>query len=218
MAIPDISPYPIPDRDALPGNTTRWAVDAGRAVLLIHDMQEYFLRPFDTGRPPLNVVLDACARLRDVAREAGVPVLYTAQPGGMSVADRGLLMDFWGPGMPADPEQTAVVAPLRPDEGDRVLIKWRPSAFVRTGLLTLLHELGRDQLVICGVYAHVGILTTASDAFAWDIQAFVVSDAVADFSSALHVQALTYAATRCAAVTTAEDVSVAFARAGSVVS
>jgi hypothetical protein len=50
---------------------------------------------------------------------------------------------------------------------------------VRTDLSTRMG--GRDQLIIVGVYAHIGVLATALDPFMRDIQPFVVADAVADF-------------------------------------
>ena len=65
---------------------------------------------------------------------------------------------------------------------------------------------GRDQLIVCGVYAHVGVLMTAVDAFTNDIQTFLVADAVADFSADYHRMALEYAAERCASVVTAGQV------------
>jgi trans-2,3-dihydro-3-hydroxyanthranilic acid synthase len=60
--------------------------------------------------------------------------------------------------------------------------------------------------VVCGVYAHVGILMTAVEAFTNDIEAFLVGDAVADFSPAHHRMALDYAAERCAVVVPAQEV------------
>lgn len=65
-----------------------------------------------------------------------------------------------------------------------------------------MRDTRRDQLVLCGVYAHVGVLATAIEAFTNDIQVFLVADATADFSAEYHRSALKYAAERCARVTT----------------
>lgn len=87
-----------------------------------------------------------------------------------------------------------------------MLTKWRYSAFFRSDLLEQLRAQGRDQLILCGVYAHVGVVATALEAFTNDIQTFLVADAVGDFSADHHRLALTYAAARCAVVTTTEEV------------
>ncbi|MFD8572217.1 isochorismatase family protein [Streptomyces sp. NPDC059639] len=202
--IPPISPYPLPAEGDVPAPVVDWTVDPDRAVLLVHDMQRYFLKPFpDSLREEL---VRNAALLRERCAARGVPVAYTAQPGGMTDEQRGLLKDFWGPGMRTDPEDRQVVDALAPAGHDRLLTKWRYSAFFRTGLLEWMREQGRDQLVLCGVYAHVGVLATAVEAFTNDIQAFLVADATADFSPDHHRQALAYAAERCALVTTVKEV------------
>ncbi|SFB98275.1 isochorismatase family protein [Streptomyces aidingensis] len=199
--IPSITSYPLPHQDELPQNVAGWLPDPSRAVLLVHDMQRYFLRPLPS--PGLRQELTAnCARLRETCARAGVPVVYTAQPGGMTPQQRGLLRDFWGPGMRVEPADRRVAEPVAPGPDDTVLTKWRYSAFHRTGLLDRMREWGRDQLVICGVYAHVGILATAVEAFTQDIETFLAADAVADFSREHHMLTLDYAAGRCAVVAT----------------
>lgn len=198
MAIPAITPYSMPAGTNLPDNTARWTIDHRRAVLLVHDMQNYFLRPFPAEQPPRTDLVRNVATLREVCVGLGIPVAYTAQPGDMTPDQRGLLRDFWGAGMSAAPEHREILPQVAPGPGDTVFTKWRPSAFFRTGLLDLLRDRQRDQLVLCGVYAHVGILMTACDGFANDIQTFVVADAVADFSEHHHRMALDYAASRCA--------------------
>jgi isochorismate hydrolase len=167
-------------------------------------MQRYFLKPFPaTVRQDL---LRTTAHLRERCTRLGVPVAYTAQPGGMSEEQRGLLKDFWGPGMRTTPQDRQVVDELAPADDDWHFTKWRYSAFFRTDLLQRMRDTGRDQLILCGVYAHVGVLATAVDAFSHDIQPFFVADATADFSQEYHRSALTYAAQRCALVTTAKAV------------
>ena len=102
--------------------------------------------------------------------------------------------------------QHEFVEPLAPEPGDRVYTKWRYSAFHNSSLLADLRALGRDQLVIAGVYAHVGVLMTAVEAYTNDIETFVVADAIADFSGADHRLALDYAARCCAVVCVAKEV------------
>jgi len=56
------------------------------------------------------------------------------------------------------------------------------------------------------VYAHIGCLTTALEAFMRDIQPFMVADALADFSEEEHRIACEYASGRCARVLNTADV------------
>ncbi|MFB7292246.1 isochorismatase family protein [Actinacidiphila glaucinigra] len=203
--IPPTTPYPMPTQGDLPPNIADWTVDPGRAILLVHDMQRFFLRSFPAGEAPGDALVPNAARLRERCVGLGIPVAYTAQPGGMTPEQRGLLHDFWGPGMRTDPADREVVPELAPAADDWLLTKWRYSAFFKTDLLERMRQHGRDQLVICGVYAHVGILMTAVEAFTHDIQPFLVADAVADFSESYHRMALEYAAGRCALVTTTKS-------------
>ncbi|MEU1409420.1 isochorismatase family protein [Streptomyces sp. NPDC005728] len=202
--IPPIDPYPFPTAGDLPANTARWTLDPDRAVLLVHDMQRYFLAPFP-GTVRDELVRNA-AQVRGWCAERGVPVAYTAQPGGMSEQERGLLKDFWGPGMRTTPADREIVGELAPSPGDWVFTKWRYSAFFRSELLERMRASGRDQLILCGVYAHVGVLMSAVEAFTNDIQPFLVADAVADFSEEYHRLAIRYAAERCAMVVTTKEV------------
>lgn len=200
MGIPAIQPYSVPSGEELPVNQADWKVDPARAVLLIHDMQKYFVGAFPGGADPALSLMANVRALREHCDGLSVPVSYTAQPGGMSDQERGLLKDFWGPGMAMSPEQREVVDGIRPQAYDQVFTKWRYSAFHRTGLLDQLRTSGRDQLIICGIYAHIGCLATAIESYTNDIETFLVSDAVADFDLEHHRTALDYAAGRCAVV------------------
>ncbi|WP_078118656.1 isochorismatase family protein [Thiosocius teredinicola] len=200
MAIPKIQPYALADVETTPVNRADWQLDPARAVLLVHDMQNYFLDFYDRDREPITELLPNIRRLRDVCKEVGVPVVYTAQPGNQSPHDRALLTDFWGTGLADDAHAQAIDAGVQPDGDDRQYTKWRYSAFQRTPLHDFMREEGRDQLIVCGVYAHIGILATSLEAFMSDIQTFVVGNAVADFSAAEQSMALNYVAQRCGVV------------------
>lgn len=211
MSIPKIATYPMPQAAALPSNRVAWQLDPKRAVLLIHDMQSYFVDFFDASAAPVPTLIDHIACLRQACDAVQVPVVYTAQPGEQSAAQRGLLQDWWGPGITAQPDRVPVVQPLAPREQDVVLTKWRYSAFVRSDLRERMQAQGRDQLIVCGVYAHIGCMLTTADAFMSDIQPFFVGDAVADFSAEQHAMAVNYVSQRCGMVLGTEQIIQALA-------
>ena len=204
VSLPKIQPYELPTAAELPAGRVAWRPDPTRAALLVHDAQRYFLAPYQ-GAPVPEMTANIAALIA-AARANGVPVFYTAQPGHQDIADRGLLTEFWGPGIggviDADPSAADIVPDLAPGPADTVLVKWRYSAFQRSTFADRLAVLGRDQLLITGVYAHIGCQATAVEAFMRDVQPFLVADAVADFSRRHHEQALEYVAQRCGVVTT----------------
>jgi bifunctional isochorismate lyase / aryl carrier protein len=195
MAIPKIASYLIPP--LVSNNRVNWQADVQRAALLVHDMQDYFLDFYDRSQAPVPQLLANSKRLIDQARALGIPVIYTAQLPQQSAQERGLLQDMWGPGLTANPDGKHITSELAPQPQDTVLDKWRYSAFQKSGLQEMLFDLGRDQLIICGVYAHIGCMMTACDAFMRDIQSFFVADALADFSAQDHAMALDYVSQRC---------------------
>ena len=204
MAIPKLSGYALPTANDIPDNKVQWAFEPERAALLIHDMQEYFLNFWGENCPMMEKVVANIAALRQFCKQHNIPVYYTAQPKEQSEDDRALLNDMWGPGLTRSPEQQQIVAALTPDEADTVLVKWRYSAFHRSPLEQMLKETGRDQLIITGVYAHIGCMTTATDAFMRDIKPFMVADALADFSREEHLMSLKYVAGRSGRVVMTE--------------
>jgi bifunctional isochorismate lyase/aryl carrier protein len=197
MALPKIAPYALPTVAELPAPRAPWKVEARRAALLIHDMQSYFVAPFTPDASPIVPATANIAALAARCRTLGVPVFYTAQEGNQDRRDRGLQADLWGPGMSDAPEHQPIIDALAPQPGDIRLVKHRYSAFQRSNLETLMRARGRDQLIITGIYAHIGCMLTAAEAFMRDIEPFFVADALADFSREKHDMALAYVAGTC---------------------
>lgn len=205
MAIPKIMEYRAPSEVALQRKPLDWTVEPSRAALLIHDMQNYFLAPY-ASKAFIDGVIHRIAAIKECCHALNIPVYYTAQPGNQSNDDRGLLTDFWGPGMPEEGNAKDIVAGLEPTaERDEVLVKHRYSAFAKSPLLKSLQEGRRDQLIICGVYAHIGCLVTATEAFMCDIQPFVVADAMGDFSLDLHEMAIRHMASCSSKIMSCDD-------------
>jgi len=199
--LPAVPAYALPTEAEIPASRAQWTLQRDRAALLVHDMQKYFLRPYAPDAEPLPGLIANIARLITAARAAGVPVFYTAQEGEQDCRDRGLQADLWGPGMSRAPEHQAILPALSPEPGDLTLVKHRYSAFQRSNLETLMRARGRDQLIVCGVYAHIGCQLTAAEAFQRDIEPFFVADALGDFSREKHMEAVAWAAAVCAVAT-----------------
>ena len=197
MGLPKIAPYPLPVAEEIPRARGNWQPGVSRIALLVHDMQRYFLAAYAQDDAPLAPAVANLARLLAHCRARDIPVFYTAQRGHQQRCDRGLQADLWGPGMQAIAEHETIIDALAPADGDHVLVKHRYSAFQRSNLDTLMRARGRDQLLITGVYAHIGVLSTATEAFQRDIETFVAADAVADFSRADHDLALHWIARTC---------------------
>ncbi len=196
--LPTAPAYDLPTEDEIPASRAPWVLERGRVALLVHDMQRYFVRPYAADAEPLTGLVANIARLIEAARAAGVPVFYTAQQGEQDRRDRGLQADLWGPGMSRAPEHQDILPELAPSPADFVLVKHRYSAFQRSNLETLMRARGRDQLIVCGVYAHIGCQLTAGEAFQRDIEPFFVADALGDFSREKHMAAVQWAAATCA--------------------
>ena len=196
-AMPDVS---VPNR-------VQWEVQPDRAVLLIHDMQHYFLNKYDMQAEPIPSLIRHIQVIKAQCAKLGIPVIYTAQPTEQNPEDRALLTDFWGLGLSA-PEhagQEAIIDELAPSPDDIEQTKWRYSAFFRSTMREQMQTWGRDQLIVTGIYAHIGCMTTSLDAFMQGVQAFMVSDAVADFSEEEHRMALRYVSQRCGVVLNAQS-------------
>lgn len=201
MSLGRIAPYALPKSPDFPAARAAWSLVPGRAALLVHDMQEYFLAPFGEGQP-LEQVVPNVQELRAAARRANIPVFFSAQPPEQDRAARGLLWDLWGAGIVNKPEQSRLAPGLELEANEVLVPKRRYSAFYETTLGAELARRGRDQLIVCGVYAHIGVLATALDAFMRGIKPFVVADAIADFSFEDHTTALRQVARTCGVVAT----------------
>lgn len=101
----------------------------------------------------IEPALDECARLLGRARALKVPVIHIQHDS--------------GPGSPFDisAEIGAIADKLAPAEGEAVVVKNYPNAFVGTDLDARLKALGATRLVVAGFMTHMCINSTARGAF-----------------------------------------------------
>ncbi|MGW1957761.1 isochorismatase family protein [Streptomyces sp. NPDC001920] len=205
-----IFPYVMPTPVMLPDDTTGWALDPARTALVVLNLQRRFVRTLEEQGGPVLQLLSNSGRLVSAARAANVPVIHSVPAG-----ERGAAPHVRRSDTPDDGEGEVFAAPVEPRIGDTVITTRKHSAFARTRLDGRLRELKRDQVVIAGLFARVGVLMTAADAWVQDLEPFVVADAVADLSAGGHEFALEWVADTCGAVTSTDDVMEAFGIAAS---
>lgn len=163
-----------------------------RPAVVIVDMQNDFCAPDapTTLYPSIRSTYQPIKRLTKLARETTVPVIYTQ---GLVAAD-GSSAGLWLKKMAYHGARSiqiegshgaAIIDELRPEPGDRIVRKWRPSAFFRTDLEVFLGVAQIDTLLICGTSVSGCVRATAVDAFMRDIRPMIVREAVADRSEAV---------------------------------
>lgn len=183
-----------------------WELNKNDAILLIHDMQQYFLDAYDSKNSLYKTLVQNIKYLKEFCIRNNIPVIYSAQPKGQTDEQRGLLLDFWGKGIPQEGASKEIVEQLQPDKNDFIITKWRYSAFENTDLYEIIKQLNKSQLIICGVYAHIGCLSTTITAFSRGIKPFFVADAMGDFSREKHLMALEYVSQLAGKVVTIRDI------------
>ncbi|BBX01267.1 cysteine hydrolase [Mycolicibacterium moriokaense] len=115
----------------------------------------------------VQAALDEAAVLLDRARRAGTPVIHIQHDDGP-----GSLYDVEG-------ESGAIVAQVAPRDGERVVIKNYPNAFVETDLDEILKAANASNLVLAGFMTHMCVNSTARGAFNLGYSPTVVASATA---------------------------------------
>ncbi len=161
-----------------------------RPALLLIDFAVAYFDPDAPlyGGEGCQIALDNAARLAPVARDAGVPVIFTEvkyQPGG---ADGGA---FYAkvPALScfvAGEETQKLAPPLTVEHDDLLITKQYPSAFFGTSLATTLHWLDIDTLLLAGVTTSGCVRATCIDSISHGFVTLVVEDAVGDRADGPH--------------------------------
>ena len=151
----------------------------GRSRAPIHSMMEEF--PNACGDDAWDAI-SAMQRVLPVARECGVPVIYTRGP----LRKNDLTLGAWrltnNRALPigADDEGESIVTEIAPHSDDVVLEKLRPSGFFGTPLASILVQLDVDTVLVCGGTTSGCVRATVVDAFSSGLRVGVVADATFD--------------------------------------
>jgi ureidoacrylate peracid hydrolase len=172
------------------------------AALLLVDLQRGFLHPEGfvaaQGRDVSDCAAAArhCYALARIARDAGMPVIWSRHVLRPDHADGGLLTTELRPrlgqigALALGTADIEIPAEAGVDPSDFVIDKPRYSAFFGTALDMLLAARGIRTLMVGGVTTSMCVESSVRDAAQRDIRTFVVRDAVADFDAARHAASL----------------------------
>ena len=152
-----------------------------KAALIVIDLQKGIV-PADPEHP-FAAVVQQSARLAEVFRERGLPVVLvkvTGRPAGRTDNDRP------GGGTAFPPGWTDLVDELKARPTDHLVTKRRRNAFHDTGLDTLLRDLGVTQVVLTGISTSSGVESTARAAFDLGYHVVLATDAMADPDAEAH--------------------------------
>ena len=162
-----------------------------RPALLVVDLVRAYTEP---GGPFLlptpGPALAAASALVDAARAGGRPVVWTVVRYTAGLADGGLFVRKV-PALAAFADDAdggwgEIAPPLKPENGEPVVVKQYASAFFGTSLAPTLHAADVDTVVISGVSTSGCIRASATDALNHGFRPQVVRQACADRSPALH--------------------------------
>ena len=185
--------------------------DPGASVLLVIDMQRFFLDEASHACLPAGkVIVPVVGDLVRAYRARSLPVVFTRH--GHSVeGDVGMMGRWWGDVLREDSALGEIVPELAPLPSERVVRKERYSAFKGTGLGEYLAARQVRRVVVTGVMTHLCCEGTARDAFMEDFGVFFVVDGTASINEALHVASLKTAAHGFAVPVRSRDILKDFA-------
>ena len=85
MGINKIKEYSMPDLREVETGKLKWNLSKKKAVLLVHDMQEYFLSPYDTDSELISRLIFNIHSLVELCVANEIPVVYSVQPAGQTI-------------------------------------------------------------------------------------------------------------------------------------
>jgi maleamate amidohydrolase len=159
-----------------------------RPALILVDFVRAYFEPDCALFADVQPALDAALEVRQAARAAGIPVLYTNvvyHKGGVDGGrffQKAMPLENFVHGNPMGDWAEGLV----PGEGELVISKQYPSAFFGTSLASTLTTLGIDTLIITGLTTSGCIRATCVDSCSHGFIPIVVEEACGDRHEAPH--------------------------------
>ncbi|HHS49641.1 MAG TPA: cysteine hydrolase [candidate division Zixibacteria bacterium] len=190
-----------------PFNRSELRVEPSKAVLMVIDMQNFFL---DESSPTFTeggtAIVPNVRRLIETFRSTGRPVIFTRHVHHPDDIDIGIMGWWWdGKCVEGSPE-SEIYRELAPLPNEKIISKHRYSAFYNTDLETVLRCMKIEDIVITGVMTNLCCESTARDAYFRDYRVFFPADATGAAREEFHVASLMNLAYGFASITTTEKI------------
>ncbi len=179
-----------------------------KTALIVIDMTKPFV---EEGQPlsceNTRAIVPSVKNLVEQFRKIKRPVLWLVQGHHSVEFDRGKqLSRLWPNTLLEGTSDVEMAAEFDVPENEKVIMKRRFSGFYQTDLECTLRSLGIEQVVICGVFSHACVYTTAFDAFFRDFCVYYPADCTAAPNRELHINALRGIAGWCGYVMRSRDI------------
>ena len=174
-----------------PFNTHTMRLNREKAVLLVVDMQYFFLDP---ASPTFTcgglAILPNLKKVIQAFRQAGRPVIFSRHVHHPDGLDAGI-MGWWWEGMclEGSPE-SEIHEEISPLPNEKVIFKHRYSAFYNTDLDTILRTLKVEDIVIAGIMTNMCCESTTRDAYYRDYRVFFLADGTGSITEEMHLASL----------------------------
>ena len=178
-----------------------------RPAVLVVDLSRGFTDPAATLGSDLTAVVEATMRLLAVAREGGLPVIFTTIGFEPNLKDGSL----WLQKVPSlgelvvGGEWVEIDPRLGRREEETVILKKGASAFFGTNLTSVLVSQGVDSVVLCGATTSGCIRATAVDLLQYGYPTLVPQECVGDRAQGPHEANLVDIQAKYADVVPVED-------------
>jgi nicotinamidase-related amidase len=149
---------------------------------VVVDLTKGFTDPAYPTGADLTEVVAATSQLVEAARQAGVPVVYTAIGYTPAELETVVWLDK-APGMRAlavDSEAVEIDSRLPYTDADHLIMKKGASAFYGTGLAALLASMKADTVIVCGATTSGCVRATVVDALQSGYPVLVPRECVGD--------------------------------------
>lgn len=188
--------------------TKKFLTEAKTALVVI-DLQRGIASRETAPHSAAGVVANA-AKLVQAFRAAQLPIVFVRVSFGASGADAlKPIVDEAAQFPPPAAGWDELVPELGAQQSDIVVTKRNWGAFYGTDLDLQLRRRGVQRIAICGIATHIGVESTARDAYERAYPLLFVEDAMAAMSAEEHAHALRYIFPRMGIIRSTADVTAA---------